>query len=197
MRAKLFALLLIGCSPCAAQSWEIRYSAGVSLNVPASGEEFSFEFPRAPGSAHYITRPATPAGSAVVATFTVMTGGSPVFDYRTAPNNTCDSPATVRLFLQRRGDNLSGAGAYEFYRWWSRAGVVLADGTFTLDVPLQPSLWTSVFGKSGESNPRAFAAALADLSSVGVTFGGGCFYGHGVRVLNGRATFTMKRFEIR
>jgi hypothetical protein len=54
-----------------------------------------------------------------------------------------------------------------------------------------------VFGKSGEANPAAFAAAMADLGNVGLTFGGGCFFGHGVRIMNGSATFTLERFEVR
>jgi hypothetical protein len=194
----IFALLLLAaCNAAAAQGWEIRYSTGVSLTAHVEGQEFSFDFPRSPGSVNYVTKPETlAAGVAASATFTITTAGDPVFDYHTAANNTCDSPATVRLFLQRQGDNLSGAGQYEFYRWWANAGTVLKEGTFTVSVPLQPSLWTSVFGKKGDANPRAFAAAIADLGNVGVTFGGGCFYGHGVRILNGRAVFTMNRFAV-
>jgi hypothetical protein len=180
----------------AAQAWDIRYSSGVRLHAPA--REFSFDFPRAPGSVHYITKPATIAAKgAVQASFSITTRGDAVFDYHTAANNTCNAPAAVRLLLQRKADNLSGAGPYAFYRWWSIAGTVLRAGSFTLTVPLKPALWSSVFGKTGDANPRAFADALADLGNVGVTFGGGCFYGHGVRLLRGSAVFTMKRFAIR
>jgi hypothetical protein len=52
-------------------------------------------------------------------------------------------------------------------------------------------------GKTGDRNPAECAEATANLGHAGVTFGGGCFYGHGVRVLNGRATFTLKRFDVR
>ena len=123
--------------------------------------------------------------------------GDAAFDYHTAANNVCNAPASVRLFLQRKGDNLTGKGEYEFFRWWSTAGIVLKDGTFTLDVPLEPALWTSVFGKRGNANPRAFAAALSHIDNAGVTFGGGCFYSHGVRILRGSAAFTMKSFAVR
>jgi hypothetical protein len=168
------------------------------LHAPAPGQEFSFDFPRASGSVHYITRPATAtAKGAVQAVFSITTQGDAAFDYHTAANNTCNSPAAVRLLFQRKGDDLSGAGVYEFYRWWSTAGTVLRPGSFTLTVPLEPALWRSVFGKTGDANPHAFADALADLGHVGVTFGGGCFYGHGVRILRGRAAFTMTRFTIR
>ena len=197
-RRSIAALLALACNAAAAQGWEIRYSHDVPLNVPAAGQEFSFDFPLAPDSVHYVTKPATLAPKAAVSvTFTIATTGAPVFDYRTASDNTCDRPASVRLFLQRRDDRMTGQGQYEFYRWWSNAGVDLKPGTFTLDVPLQPALWVSVMGKTGAGNPVEFAAAMANLGHVGVTFGGGCFYGHGVRVSGGRASFAMKDFTVR
>lgn len=199
---KILALLLVlaGCgdsNKAAAQGWEIRYSKGAKLNIPMQGQEFSFNLPLFPGSVHYITKPVTlAAGSAASASFTITTSGDPVFDYHTAANNICDRPAAVRLFLQRQGDDMSGKGQFEFYRWWSNAGTVLKEGSVTVSVPLQPALWTSVFGKTGDVNHAAFAAAAAHLGHVGVTFGGGCFYGHGVRILNGSAVFTMNRFAV-
>jgi hypothetical protein len=198
-RALIGLVLLAACSDSAPPAWQVRYSTGVTLDPPVQGREFSFDFPRPPGSVHYITRPAkaVAAREAVSATFTVSTQGAPVFDFRTEAHNVCDRPSSVRLLLQRRGDTMTGKGEYEFYRWWSAAGTVLASGTMTVEVPLKPALWISVFGKSGEANPAAFAAAMADLGNVGVTFGGGCFFGHGVRVMNGSATFTLERFEVR
>jgi hypothetical protein len=190
-------LLVLAGNSDSGTPWEIRYSTDVSLNARAPGQEFSFNFPRLPGSVHYITKPATlAAGGAARATFTVTTKGDPAFGYHTAADNTCDKPAAVHLFLQRQGDDMSGKGRYEFYRWWSNAGVVLKEGSATLDVALKPALWTSVFGKTGEVNPDAFAAAVGHLGNVGVTFGGGCFYGHGVSVVNGSALFTMRRFAV-
>ena len=201
MRTSLGLLLLAGCcaaNDAAAQNWEILYSKGVVLNAPVADQEFSFDFPQSPGSVHYVTKPVTlAAGVAARATFTIAAAGAPVFDYRIDSGNTCDRPAAVRLFLQRQGDDMSGRGQFEFHRWWSNAGTTLKDGTVTVDVALEPALWTSVFGKTGDSNPAAFAETIANLGHVGVTFGGGCFYGHGVRISNGRATFTMQRFEVR
>ncbi|MEI9804789.1 MAG: hypothetical protein WDN48_10480 [Pseudolabrys sp.] len=203
MRKLIVLPLLLVCAwsdaktpTLAAEAWEIQYSTGVKLNAPAPGQEFSFNFPRTPGSVRYVTRPATrPAGGAIHAAFTIAANGA-AFDFRTAPDNTCTAPAAVRLFLQRNGDDMSGAGPYEHYRWWSIASTVLKNGSFAMDVALKPSAWTSVFGKSGDASPAAFAAAIADVGAVGVTFGGGCFAGHGVGIRDGGAAFTMTRFAV-
>jgi hypothetical protein len=103
----------------------------------------------------------------------------------------------MRLFLHRRGDDWSGDGAREFYRWWSVSNVVLAAGNHELTAPLVPDQWSSVFGKHGDHPAAAgqFAAALADLQAVGQTFGG-MFAGHGVFAVHGPSRFTLESYEI-
>jgi hypothetical protein len=94
----------------------------------------------------------------------------------------CSSQITRVLFLQRRNDDLS----QEFYRWWSNPTVYdlqPTPGNTTLTVPLTPDQWSSVFGRFGNQNAttlKGFQDALGDLGHVGMTFGGGCFVGHGV-----------------
>src|SRR2546427_5558274 len=51
--------------------------------------------------------------------YTTLFRSTAVFNYQLNPNNTCDYPAHARLYLQRTGDDLSGQGEYEFYRWFS------------------------------------------------------------------------------
>jgi hypothetical protein len=47
---------------------------------------------------HYLVQPVSGYASATVgATFRIETTGTPFFDWRTSPNNTCDNPASVRL----------------------------------------------------------------------------------------------------
>ena len=43
--------------------------------------------------------------------------------------------------------------------------------------------------------PREFADLLANVGNVGVTFGGGCYFGHGVWVI-GTARITIDQLEI-
>lgn len=166
----------------------------------SKGWQFIFPDAKSVGYLTTTERP-TSASESMTAVIAVATTGSPLFEYRTEPENTCDTPATVRLFFQRRGDDLSGVGAFEFYRWWSTSAAYrLGPGLVTLVGDLRDaSQWTSVLGRNGAANEPMFRAALADLGSVGFTFGGGCFYGHGVYVIpgTGRAAFGVTRYAVR
>ena len=69
-------------------------------------------------------------------------------------SNTCDVPARLRLFVQRRGDDLSASK--EFWRWWSNpVAFQLAAGVAELTAALTPDQWVSVFGKRGDSSSGA------------------------------------------
>ena len=107
------------------------------------------------------------------------------------------SQAAARLYFQRRGDDLSAAK--EFHRWWSIETFLLnSDTKAGLTVALDPSLWSSVFGKAGNSSAEvitAFQAAASDVQNVGVTFGG-CYAGHGVYVVDGPARFIMTGYAL-
>jgi len=69
-----------------------------------------------------------------------------------------------------------------------------------LVAPLNAAQWSSVLGKKGTDSAVAtqgFEAALADLGNVGMTFGGGCFFGHGVFVTGGTARFIATGYAVR
>jgi hypothetical protein len=182
--------------------WIFAFSPGMPAHPGASGAGWQFLFPTQNG-VHYLTTAQRPssASQAITATISVSVNGAPAFEYRTAPDNVCDAPATVRLFFQRQGDDMSGQGQYEFYRWWSdQAFYVLGPGTITLTGDLtDPSQWSSVYGRHGDENPTMFRDALANVGNLGFTFGGGCFYGHGVYVDpgTGQATFKAVDYTIR
>ena len=135
------------------------------------------------------------AGSALEARFTLVTEGPVVFDHRTAPNNTSDFPAHVRFLLQNGPISLDAHG-----RWWSNPiAVKLQPGSFTLRVPLDPGQWSNVWGQVGDlddSTRAGFAHVLANISEMGFTFGGGFFFGHGVRVSGGSARFILTGFDV-
>jgi hypothetical protein len=94
--------------------------------------------------------------------------------------------------LQEKGDDLSGKNGKQYFRWFSTSvAYQLAPGSTNLTASLTDlSQWTSVFGEKANESVAAtdgFKQAMANLGNVGFSFGGGCFYGHGVRVSGGKA----------
>lgn len=173
-----------------ASAWQILYSTGMPPNPLGEAAGWFFDFP-ASGSVHYIT---TNVGASLLGrgrmrtTFAVQGSGH-------LKATQGDAPARVRLFFQRRGDDLSAIGPMEFYRWWSVAYVELVEGQFVLEAPFVGAEWSSVLAKRGDEKMPEFATALSDASSVGVTFGGS-FAGHGVFVETGQARFSMSSFAV-
>ena len=96
---------------------------------------------------------------------------------RTAPQ----LPSQITLYFQRGGDNWSGRGPFEAYRWYATFATqsLLSRGDHVMTAPLAGN-WTAVQSSSARSNPAAFAAAIADADQVGFVLGGGDGYGHGV-----------------
>jgi hypothetical protein len=182
-------------------AWRVQYFSGAAPVIGPAAQGWQFAFPTQPNHVDYVTAPVAMniAGKSIAATYNI-TGSNPLFDYHTANDNKCGPAApgggTIRLFFQQAGDDLSGAGQYEFYRWWSTADNVLKVGPGTISVALNPSLWTSVFGKNGTAAGAGWTNALANVANIGITFGGGCFAGHGVWLLGGSANFNMESFAV-
>ena len=82
--------------------------------------------------------------------------------------------------------------------WWSNPVHVdltgPSGGPATMSVSLgDPSQWSDWNGQVGNSSPdvtAGFYAAVAKVSTVGVSFGGGCFFENGVTTSDGSGTFT-------
>ena len=93
-------------------------------------------------SLNYVTTPYSgPATQSVTMTFQILTTGVPYFNYIMESDNQCVTPATVRLFLERKNDDLSE----EFYRWWANPTsyeLQPTPGDVTLSVPLTPDQWS-------------------------------------------------------
>jgi hypothetical protein len=190
----------------AAESWDFLFSPGMPEHPQQVEDGWTFSFPRFEGplpcrdslasdcpSVHYLL---TRGGGPIIGHYIAMTveiSGSPEFRYKLRANNTCDAPASVRLLIQRKDDDYTK----EFHRWWSNPlAIKLEPGRHSINVPLTPDQWSSVLGKKGNAAPREFAAALNDVEYIGMTFGGGCFFGHGVNVSGDEATFTLKAFAV-
>lgn len=194
-------------APSPPTQWTLWFSPGVSL-----GGGPSFNFPTwvssCPGptgfnqtcpAVHYLVNapPAPPlVGKTITMKFTI-TGNNPAWNYNNIEQdgNTCVNPANVRFFLQRSGDDWSGTGQFAYYRWWSPS-IPLALGTYTLTVPItEAGGWTDVSGDSS-AGAGSFDLAANNPSAIGMTFGGGCFAGHGVDLTGGSASFTINSFTV-
>ena len=143
----------------------------------------------------YNTRPPGTIAGGLAVSFRIETTGAPVFNYA-EPGNTCVVPATVRPLIWAHRNSFA-----EFDRWWANPlSHRLAEGAGTISVPLTPDQWSSVNGKFGTADAGAlagFQSALENVSGLGVTFGGGCFFGHGVDVSGGTARFVLTGYEVR
>ena len=119
-------------------------------------------------------------------------GSTPVWEVR---DPTDVPPATMHLFLWRSGDDLSCNGVMASYRFWAPSGVTLklGDGQ-TLTSVLDPSVWTNCYGQHDTSG---FAGALENAMGIGFTFGGQKFFGHGVYLSSGSATFKVDSYTVR
>ena len=134
--------------------------------------------------------------TAISVTLQVSTSGTPFFNYQTESFNTCVFPAHARPYFAANGVDLG----VEFGRWWSNPiAYELGPGTVTLTIPLTPDAWSSVYGKFGNYDSATmamFQEALQTVTEVGLTFGGGCFFGHGIYVTGGTAEFQLLSYSI-
>lgn len=193
-----------GADPMDASVWEIgpitptrNYSVGMPLSPLPHPDGWSFDFPqpdKAAGHVHYLTfkhGPLTGKTRIVLRYRIEAEAGVQIY-----PTNYPGAASTLTMYFQRRGDDWSGKGKFEAYRWWStfRHHVPLTPGEHELSVGLDEN-WTAVQSSTAANNPKAFRDAIRDTERVGFTFGGGDGYGHGVYA-TGPARFVLTGFEV-
>jgi len=154
----------------------------------------AFTFPSSSGVAGYFYTkpPATIAQGQTVTLVYSIDGNTPQWGVH---DPTDVPPATMHLFLWRASDDLSCNGVMASYRFWAPSGVTLklGDGQ-TLTSVLDSSVWTNCYGQHDASG---FAGALENAMGIGFTFGGKNFFGHGVYLTSGSATFKVNRYTVR
>lgn len=176
-----------------ASRWVFQHSH----NVPSSPRQTSsggweFDFPGTDG-VHYLVTPVSGRmPGAMVASVRVEKNAGALF--RESDPCTDSHVAAVRLYFQRRGDDLTTSK--QDWRWWSVDRYLLDNLAGELVVPVSPDKWSQVFGQVGDTRPNEFTAAASDVQVVGLTFGG-CFAGHGVYVIDGAAKFIAVNVEAR
>ena len=173
-----------------------NYSVGMPLHpAPSASGGWQIDLPRAPGSVHYVTfRHGSLAGKReIVMRYRVEAAPG----VRIVPTTDPALPSIITLYFQRRGDNWSGRGRFETYRWYATfaSKMPIAPGDHVITAPLDGA-WTAVRTSTARTAPAAFRAAIADADQVGFVLGGGDGYGHGVHA-TGRARLVVKEFRVK
>ena len=209
LRVFVLAIVTAACSRSPTAPSRPPTTLNVSLNSAAwqtisdpqpfplrnAGPALVFDFPSA-GSMHYLFTPSPLAAlrGTMEVTLQVATTGAVAFN--PLDTTSCNLPPSARPFLWAN-DNGNG----NFDRWWSNPrAFALAAGAATISVPLLPEHWSSVDGRFGNADAETrfgFEKALLNVTRLGLTFGGGCSFGHGIRVSGGAATFTLTEYAIR
>jgi hypothetical protein len=201
----LVAVTLLAAAPAdaaPASTWTVgpivhgrNASRGVALHPsPGPGRGWHIDLPTAPGSVHYVTfRHGSLAGkSRIVMRYRIEAAPGVRILPRTAPS----MPSVITLYFQRGGDNRSGRGPYEAFRWYATfaSQSPITPGEHVMVAPLTGN-WTAVGRSTARTNPYAFRDALANADQVGFVLGGGDGYGHGV-FATGPARLVVTSFRV-
>lgn len=102
-----------------------------------------------------------------------------------------DVPAAVRFyFTSPSASGSSGgsppAGFYTKFWWSDAANMTLTDGngTDTITESMTAADWSDWNGQSASSQMEAFTEATQNVQSIGLSFGGDCFFETGVTATN-------------
>jgi hypothetical protein len=172
-----------------------NYSKGVPLRPTARrGGGWHVDIPRAPGSVHAVTFSHGPlAGKRrIVMRFRIEAAPGT----RLLASSDGRSAAMLTLYFQRGGDNWTGRGRFETYRWYATFATrtPLVPGDYVMAAPLDGP-WTAVGTSRARTSPAAFRAALAEADQVGFVLGGGDGFGHGISA-TGPARLVVTGFRV-
>jgi hypothetical protein len=171
-----------------------------SLPATTSGSTTTFTFRNGVYTALLTTTDSGLTGnkSSTTLTDTVRLHGNSGATFTSQNGDGCSTPPTARFYFtspaasgQSVGPPPPGNPPAGFYTqfWWSNpvAVTLVADGQtgppITADM-MNPSEWSDWDGKGGTSQPEAFAEATRKVQSIGLSFGGGCFFENGVTALS-------------
>jgi len=128
-----------------------------------------------------------------------VSGGSGTFQDQRSGGCTPDNKSVRFYFTSPKASGTTGTGTTGFFTrfWWSNPMSVplVSDpqGTITISQPVKAMhMWSDWNGKFNDDSPEvmeAFLVAIHNVQSIGLSFGGGCFFENGVTTSDGMGTF--------
>ena len=184
--------------------------AGWTVNPLVNGQQYgptscspdgNFVFPACPAQPqrtdgmHTLVKPAGPLspGATVAVDFEISGAGDVVGAQEQG------SAPYVSLFIQRYGDDWSGAGPYNEFRAYSADvtpgfGQHLGNGRFRLSQQLVRDQWVNV---QDQGTPQGFLDLLQNAEWIGITFGTAqSGRAHGVCTGNASTQFILHSFTV-
>jgi len=178
-----------------------RVSAN-SMPATTTGDTTSFQFLPNIYTALLTTTDPSLTGDLSTKTLNVtvmVTGGSGTFQDQHNGGCLPDNKSLRFYFESPKASGTTGPGTTGFYTrfWWSNPMSVplVSDpqGTMMISQPVNaPGLWSDWNGKLNNSSPEvmeAFLVAIQNVQTVGLSFGGGCFFENGVTTSDGSGMF--------
>ena len=189
----------------AASKWKVGYytpstPGTLSMSAAGPGGIASLGFTNVPNTALLVTDHGSYKGQllgdmrnkTITADFTIADASAFTYYGQETPSNPCGTPANVRFYFAT--DN-SGGFAYTHYWWSNPASQVLNNGEFTLTAKVEPAEWSDWNGQAGTVAVDGFNDAATNVTIIGLSFGGGCFFENGVGTTDGTGTFTLNSFS--
>lgn len=153
-----------------------NYSKGLPLRPHETDDGWEFELDVGQ-EADGVTRDCNGLAGVKAIRFGLTVSDNP--NAKLYPSEFPDRQAGITVFFQRRGDNFSGRGKYETYRWYSKSFPIKPGGFVDVDVPLEPAAWKAVGSTHGTDAPDLFKLAVENAGRIGIGFGspGGRMHG--------------------
>ncbi len=185
--------------------WNLYQRDEVRHSLQSDTMGISFDFPvsqtldpdaQSPWDGYFVYGgKSIPAGAKnLVIEFKITASEGVIWNYQSdAYNRGCEySKPSLRIYIAK-GPIYANDTAH---RWWYTQGFELRntpEGMVKLSVPLDGVGWAGIYAGQATDNLTGFRETVTGASWVGMTFGGGCFYSHGINVSNGTAKFNLQR----
>jgi hypothetical protein len=173
-----------------------------SMPATTSGDNTSFQFLPNIYTALLTTTDSSLTGdlsSRMLHVTVSVSGGNGMFQDQNNGGCTPDTKTVRFYFASPKASGTTGPDTTGFYTrfWWSNPMSVplVSDpqGSMTIGQPVNAvHMWSDWNGKFNDDSPEvmeAFQVAIHNVQTVGLSFGGGCFFENGVTTSDGSGTF--------